>query len=128
AGIVKNDTERMPLARAHATDAMSEIDAVVTARAAHRSVMDRKHNTVALLERHHFGARLHARPLLGEHEFAAGELTRLREKHGQLQREHTFAVKILMQAVVIARPILQNTGRRLNLTSGVAAREDCIER
>src|SRR5690242_5680036 len=97
----------MPLAGAHATDAMSEIDAVVPARAAHRSVMDRKHNTVALLERHDFGTGLHARPLLGEHEFAAGELTRLREKHGQLQRKYPLAVEILMQAVVIARPVLQ---------------------
>jgi hypothetical protein len=36
-------------------------------------VMDRERHGVALAQRHDLGARLHARPLLRQHELAAGE-------------------------------------------------------
>ena len=54
--------------------AMAHGDAIDAARAAHRPVMDREDHRLALAQRHHLGARLHARPLLGEHEFAAVEV------------------------------------------------------
>jgi hypothetical protein len=37
-------------------------------------VMHGKGDRIAPRERHHFGSRLHAWPLFGQHEFAAGEI------------------------------------------------------
>jgi hypothetical protein len=55
-------------------DAVAQIDPVRAFGALRRPVMNRKQHGVALLERHDLGAALHARPLLGQNEFAAGEI------------------------------------------------------
>ena len=61
--------------------AVAQINAIVPARPLHRPVMDSKNHRVSLRERHHFGTRLHARPLLGKHKFTAGEIAaRLRQR------------------------------------------------
>ena len=87
---------------------MAEINAIETARPPYRPVMHGKSHRIALRERHHFGPRLHSRPLFGQHEFAAGEIaTRLRQQDRDLQREYVFAVEVLMQAVVVTGTILQ---------------------
>ena len=54
--------------------AMAHVDAIGAARALHRAVMHREYDAVASAQRHDFGARLHARALLSEHELAAGEI------------------------------------------------------
>ena len=87
-------------------------------------MVDRKDPGSAPAERDHLGARLHARPLLGEHEFAAQEVSSRRgqEKSG-LQREDVLAVEILMQAVVVALAVLQKERRGLCLPGAMAAPE-----
>jgi hypothetical protein len=72
--VVKDDAQGMAMAGADPADAMAQINAVEAARPLHRPVMHSKSHRVALSERHHFGPRLHARPLLGQHEFAATEI------------------------------------------------------
>ncbi|ABA53703.1 hypothetical protein BURPS1710b_A0614 [Burkholderia pseudomallei 1710b] len=122
--VVEDDPERMALPGAHAAHAVPKIHAIDTARALHRAMMDGEHDRVALLERHDIGARLHARPLLGDHEFAAREIgARLREQNRRLQREYVLAIQILMQAVVVAFAIAQQQRCRTQL-SGCAATLD----
>jgi len=51
---------------------------------------------------------LHARALLRHHELPAREVALgLGQENGDLQRKDVLAVKILMQAVVVANPVLQ---------------------
>ena len=50
------------------------VDAVGAARPLHRPFAHREDHAVALAEAHDLGARLHARPLLGQHELAAGKV------------------------------------------------------
>ena len=58
--------------------AVPEIDAIVSARPSNRPEMHSEGHRIALGQRHHFRPRLHARALLGQDEFAAGEIaTRL---------------------------------------------------
>ena len=94
-------------------------DAVPAARALHRPLVDREHHRVALPQRHDLAARLHARALLDQQELAAvksapGWLSRTVD----LQREHELAVEILVQAVVVARPVAQQQRRRPLLAAG----------
>jgi hypothetical protein len=87
--------------------AVTEVDAVKTARTLYRTVMNSECDCVALSQRHNFGSGLHARTLFGQHELAAGKvLSRLGQKNGDLNREDMFPVQILMKAVVIAFAVL----------------------
>src|SRR3569623_1039874 len=72
--VVEDDAERVPQPRAHAADAMAQVDAIIALRAFDRPVMNREDDGIALPERHDFGAALHARPLLGQHKLDAGEV------------------------------------------------------
>jgi len=55
---------------------------------------------------------LHAWPLLGQHEFTAGEIPfRLRQQNRQLQRKDMLAVEVLVESVVVARGVLQQERR-----------------
>ena len=63
--------------------------------------MDGKGYGIALLKWHDLGAALHARPLLGEHELATGEIVpRLREQDRNLDWEREIAVEVLEIAVL----------------------------
>src|SRR6185437_16319757 len=80
---------------------------------------------IALREGYHLGSRLRARSLLRDDEFSAREVpSGCGQQHGQLQGKNLFAVEVLMQAVVIARAILQQQRRGLRLTGGMAARQE----
>src|SRR5262245_59175387 len=99
--VVEDDAERVPVARAQPAHTVAHRDPIAPARAAYGPMAHGEDDTVALVERHDLGAGLHARPLLGQDEFAAGEVTaRRREKHGGLQRKEVLAVDVLVQAVV----------------------------
>ena len=77
---------------------------------------------ITLAQRHYFRSRLHARTLFGEHKFAAGEIYfRFRKKECHLDRKHVLSIKILVKAVVIARPILQKQGSGTTLPRIVAS-------
>ena len=73
---MKDDAESMALPRMHRAHAVAQIDTIVTAR----SLLHGEDHRVALRQRHHLGARLHARPLFGEHEFTAGKIAPRRGK------------------------------------------------
>src|SRR5499427_5116120 len=103
---------------------MAHVDAVNAARALHRSMMHGEDHALALREWRDFCPRLHARALLREHEFAAGEIfARPRQQEGDLQREDVLAVEILMQAIVVADAVREQERRRLGLSGLVTARE-----
>ena len=69
-------------------DTVTYGDAVVAAGAGDRTLVDRKDHRVALSERHDLAFRLHARALLDQQEFAAGEIAARRaQQHRRLQRK-----------------------------------------
>ena len=78
-------------------------------------------------QRRDFGARLHARPLLGQHEFTAVKIAlRLGEQDRDLQRKKVLAVHVLMQAIVVAGAVAQQKRRRARLAGLTAAREERV--
>src|SRR5262245_44656253 len=110
--VVEDDAGGMALARAQPADAVAHGDPIDAARALHRPVVHWKDHALALPERHHLGARLHARPLLGQDEFAAGKIgARPRQQERDLQREHVLAVDVLVQAIVVARSEERRVGK-----------------
>src|SRR4030095_4473788 len=89
-----------------------------------RARVDREQDRVALRKRHHRDAGLHPWPLLGQNEFAALKiLARLRQQHRGLQREDMLAVKILVQAIIVARAIAEQQWSRALLPGSVATAE-----
>jgi hypothetical protein len=71
---VEDDAERMPVPGANAADAVPQVHAIEAFRALDRAMANREDNAVALFQRDNFGARLHARTLLSQDEFAAAEI------------------------------------------------------
>lgn len=67
---MQNDADRMTQAGAHATHALTQIDAVAALRALDRAIVDREGDSVTLAKRHDFNAALHTRLLFGQREFA----------------------------------------------------------
>src|SRR6266403_3930579 len=111
----------MAVAGADPAYAMAHVYAVESARALRGPNMHGESHGVSLSQRHHLGPRLHSRPLLGQHEFAAGKIAaRFRKKDHDLQRKHMLAIEVLMQAVVVTGPILQQQRRRPALPGGMA--------
>jgi hypothetical protein len=119
---VEDDAGGIAKAAAYTAYAMPQIHLVNPASSLHRSVMDGKHHSVALSERHDFSSRLHSRALLGDDELAAGEIaSRVRQQDGELQRKDVLAVEVLVKAVVIAGTVTQEEGRGASLASRMAA-------
>ena len=115
----------MTMPRANAADAVPKVDPIHTARALHRTLMDGEDNRVTLPERHDFRPRLHARPLLGHHEFAAREIAAgFGQQDRDLEREHMLAIEVLMQAVVIVCPVLKQQRRRFDLPGFMATLDE----
>jgi len=106
--VVEDDAQGVPAAGAETADAVAEVDSIGPSRALHGPVMDREDHSVPLVKIDHLGAGLHPGALLGQHELAAGKvLAGHREEKGDLQREGEIAVQILVQAVEIPLPVLQ---------------------
>jgi hypothetical protein len=100
---------------------MAHIDPVGPAGALDRPIVDREGDRVTLGEGYDLGAALHARPLLGEDEFPSSEVpARLRQKHRDLDGKCEVPVEVLVQAIVVARPIAQQQRRRPRLAGGMA--------
>src|SRR3984885_3876122 len=96
---------------------MAQIDAISPARPFHGPLAHREDDAVALRERRDLRARLHARPLLGQYELAAGEVAPgLGEQDRHLQWKEVLAIDVLMQAIVVAGTIAQQERRRSGLT------------
>src|SRR5690606_314627 len=73
-GIVKDDPKRVAEPGAELADAVAKRDAMEAARTAHRPLVNREQDGVALAERHNGRTRLHARALFRQHELASGEI------------------------------------------------------
>src|SRR5947209_10751412 len=94
-GIVEDHPERMAMTGAHLAHAVAQVHAVVAPPAPNRARVDRKQHAVALAQQHDGAARLHARPLLGEHELATLEVDAgLGEQDSDLERKDVLAVQV----------------------------------
>ena len=103
---MKDDTKNKPPSAPDCRDAVAHLRAVDAASARDRPVIDSKSDGVSPVERDDMGARLHARTLLGQQEFAAFEVfSGRRQQDRDLDREYFGSVNILMEPVVIARAI-----------------------
>jgi len=109
--VVKDDAERVAVAGANATDAVPEIHAIHAPVPLYGAMMNCEHHTVPLPERHNYWSRLHTRPLLRHHEFAAREIfVGFGQQDGELERENMLPIKVLVQAVVSSIPYWSRSG------------------
>jgi hypothetical protein len=91
----------------------------------HRPVMNSECHCVALPKRHNLDAALHAWPLFGQGELATCEMRPgLREENCDLDRECEIAVEILVEAIEVARDVLQQQRRWAHLAGVVAPLEE----
>src|SRR6202008_674775 len=120
--IVKNHPERMTVPGTNAAHTVAKIHTIHPAGARYRAMMDGEDDRVPPAQTHALGSRLHARALFAHDELTAPEvLARLRQQDRQLQRKDTFAVEILVEAVVVTGAILQQERRGTRLTGVVTA-------
>src|ERR1041385_6917691 len=92
-GVVEDYAESETCAGVQAADAVTQVHAVPTLLTLHGPMTNRKHDRVALQQRHDDRTRLHARPLFGQYKLTAREISiRFRQQNRYLQREHVRAV------------------------------------
>src|ERR1700728_5013101 len=72
--VVKDHAEGEAFAASDPAHAMAQIDAIGSPRPLHGPLAHSEDDAVALRKRRDLRARLHARPLLGQHELATGEI------------------------------------------------------
>src|SRR5262245_65774848 len=100
--VVEDDPDGVTHAGADAAHTVTEVHAIVALRTLHWPVVHREGHRITLSKRHDLGAALHARPLFGQDELAAGEVhAGLREEDRDLDRECDIAVEILVEAVEV---------------------------
>ena len=120
--VVEDDSERMPVARANATYTVAEVYTIDVLCTLDRTVMNCKDDPIALTKWYDDRPRLHARPLLRQHKFAASEISaRFRQQDCKLKRKNVFAIEVLMQTVVIAGLVLKQQRRRFVLPTLMTA-------
>ncbi len=74
----------------------------------HRPLVDREDRRVAPVQRDHLRPGLHSWALFRQYQLPATKvLSRLGQQDGNLQGKHVFPIQILVQAVVVARAVLQ---------------------
>ena len=115
----------MALAGAQPADAMAHGDAVDAARPRHRPMMDGEDTPSPCLSGT-TSARdcMRGRCSVSTNSPPVKSRARLGQQDRHLEREHMLAIKILMQAVVVARAIAQQQRRRPRLAGGMATREE----
>jgi hypothetical protein len=93
--IVKNDSERVSMARAQPAYAVTQIHPVRPARALHGSMMYRKNHAVSLFQSDDFRAGLHARSLFRQNELAAREISARDRKQNDVSMGFLFLLRPL---------------------------------
>lgn len=125
--VVKNDARCESLAGLKPADAVSHVDAVNAACAGHRPVMNGKDHSLSLHEGNDLCSGLHARSLLGQHEFTACEIFgRVRKEDGDLKWKHMFAVEVLMQTVEVSWAIFEEERRGSRLSGIVTLLQELL--
>src|SRR6266478_7071904 len=95
--VVKNDAQRVARAAMHTADPMTQIDAVVSARAFDRPVPRRENDRLSAIGDNHLGLGLRARLLLDEHQLSAFPIAPLLAKqkyHSPRQTALAMAIQI----------------------------------
>src|SRR5579862_3098769 len=106
--VMKNDAKRVALAHPKRADAVAYVDTIEPARPLDRTIAIGEDDAFALIHRDRFAARLRARPLLDEQEFAALKIALAPAQHRcELERERDVAIQILMEAIVTAGLVAQ---------------------
>ena len=108
-GVVEDfHAQREALAAFDPAHAVAQIDLIGSPRPPHRPLAHGEDDAVALRKRRDLRARLHARPLLGQHELAAGEVAPgLGEQVRHLQRKEVLAVHVLVQPSSVCKTLNQ---------------------
>ena len=105
---MQDNAQRVPMPLPQSADTVAQGNPIFAACSLDRAAVHSEHHTVALGQRDHLDARLHARSLFSQHKFAAFEVfDRLRQENRNLQREDMLPVQVLMQTVVITGAVLQ---------------------
>jgi hypothetical protein len=105
---VEDAAEGDALPRADACDSVADLHAPLAARPVHRPLAVRKHDRLALRERHHLDASLLARPLLEQQELAPAEVAlRVAQQERDLEWEGDRSVEVLVQTVVATGRVAQ---------------------
>src|SRR5260221_1689516 len=111
----------------HATDPMTQIDAVVAARAFDRPIARRENDRLSAIGDNHLGLGLRARLLLDEHQFSAFPIAPLLAKQKyHLQWKADLAIEILMQTVEAPGLVVQHQRRGLCLPRFVTSLQKCL--
>jgi hypothetical protein len=119
--VVEDNPDGVAHAGADAAHPMAEIHAVIALRTLHRPIVDSEGHGISLPKRHDLDATLHARPLFVQGELAACEVRAgFREEDCDLDRKREIAVQILVEAIEVARDILQQQRCRTRLAGIVA--------
>ncbi len=118
---MEDDAQRESLTGQDRADAVTKVRAVVASGALYRAIASRDDDAFTLVEADHSPDRLRTQLLFDEQQFAAGEFdTGAAQADDHLEREEDLAVKILVQAIEVVRPVAQKQRRRARLPSGVA--------
>src|SRR5882757_1648407 len=111
----------------HTTDTMTQIDAVVPARAFDRPVPRRENDRLSVIGDNHLSLGLRARLLLDEHQLSAFPIAPLLAKQKyHLQWKADLAIEILMQTVETSGLVVQHQRRRLGLPCFVTSLQKCL--
>src|SRR5579863_2574078 len=106
---MENNPQRKTPSAVHAADTVPQIHAIIAARAFHRTVARGENNRLPLVGRDDFRFRLRARLLLDENKFSPVPVTpMLSQQENHLQGKTDLAIKILVQAVITARFVMQD--------------------
>ena len=94
---MEDDPHRVSMSGANSADSVPQINTISSLCSLNRAMTDGKSDSIALLQAHYFGARLHPGTLLGQDELASGEiLPGHGKKESYLNREDIFAVNVLV--------------------------------
>jgi hypothetical protein len=93
---VKDNAYSVAMAGSQPADSVPQVNAIGSARPLHRAVVHCEHHAIAPAQRHDLGSCLHAWPLFGQDELAAGEIPlRFREQNRHLQWKDVLAIQVL---------------------------------
>jgi hypothetical protein len=72
--IVKDDTNRVAAPGAETAYPVAQVHSIGSTGTLNRAMMNGKGNSIALRQRHHLGAGLHARTLFGQNKFTSSKV------------------------------------------------------